>query len=135
MKSSILIMTVLSTLATAAGALGNEIRWSTVDGGAVESPAGVSLTLRATIGQPDAGPALFGASQTVVGGYWSPAAGGDTPCLGDLDGDNQVGLTDLAILLSDFDCVGDCAGDVDQDGDTDITDLAVLLSQFDSSCP
>ncbi|RMF86158.1 MAG: hypothetical protein D6744_00225 [Planctomycetota bacterium] len=56
------------------------------------------------------------------------------PCLGDLDGDNDVDLTDLALLLSDFDCTGVCAGDVDGDGDTDLTDLAVLLSVFEQPC-
>ena len=51
--------------------------------------------------------------------------------VGDLDGDSDVDLTDLAILLSDFDCVsGDCSGDVDSDGDTDLSDLALLLANF-----
>ena len=56
---------------------------------------------------------------------------------GDLNNDGTVGLTDLAILLSDFDCVAPpaCAGDVDGDGDTDLTDLAKLLAKFDTACP
>ena len=54
-----------------------------------------------------------------------------SPCTGDLDGDNDVDLTDLAMLLSDFDCTGGCSGDVDGDGDTDLTDLAMLLADFD----
>ena len=50
---------------------------------------------------------------------------------GDLDADGDVDLTDLAILRSDYDCVGGgCAGDVDADGDTDLTDLAMLLANF-----
>lgn len=54
------------------------------------------------------------------------------PCGGaDLNGDNVVDLTDLAILLSDFDCTSACVGDVDGDDDTDLTDLAVLLANFD----
>ena len=67
-------------------------------------------------------------------GYWSSSgfdyrqSAAPTPP-GDLDGDGDVDLTDLAILLSDFDCVGGgCAGDVDGDGDTDLTDLATLLA-------
>ena len=57
------------------------------------------------------------------------------PCPGDLNGDGVVDLTDLALLLSDFDCTGGgCSGDVDGDGDTDLTDLAVLLSNFDTAC-
>ena len=56
-------------------------------------------------------------------------------CVGDLDHDGDVDLTDLAVLLSDFDCGGgNCAGDVDGDGDTDLTDLAQLLAVFDVPC-
>ena len=55
---------------------------------------------------------------------------------GDLDGDNDVDLTDLALLLSDFECVSppavECVGDADGDGDTDLTDLAILLANFDA---
>ena len=52
--------------------------------------------------------------------------------LGDLNGDARVDLTDLALLLADYDCVAEqCVGDVDGDGDTDLTDLALLLSNFD----
>ena len=58
------------------------------------------------------------------------------PCTGDLDGDNDVDLTDLAMLLADFDCTGGgCTGDADGDGDTDLTDLAVLLANFEAPCP
>ncbi|MCC6361288.1 MAG: DNRLRE domain-containing protein [Phycisphaerales bacterium] len=55
------------------------------------------------------------------------------PCLGDLDGNNTVDITDLAILLSSF---GGGAGpaDLDSDGDVDITDLSTLLSRFGVTC-
>jgi len=55
-----------------------------------------------------------------------------TPIIpGDLDGDADVDLTDLAILLSDFGCTGGaCPGDADGDGDTDIADLAILLANY-----
>ncbi|RMF76558.1 MAG: hypothetical protein D6744_12200, partial [Planctomycetota bacterium] len=58
-------------------------------------------------------------------------------CPGDLDGDNDVDLADLAVLLSNFDLTpadpGD--GDIDGDGDVDLADLAILLSNFDAICP
>ncbi|RMF85414.1 MAG: hypothetical protein D6744_01435 [Planctomycetota bacterium] len=57
------------------------------------------------------------------------------PCPGDLNGDRTVDLTDLALLLSDFDCTSGCSGDVDGDDDTDLTDLAILLANFDATCP
>ena len=53
---------------------------------------------------------------------------------GDVDGDGDVDLTDLAVLLSNFGCVGVCPGDVDGDGDVDLTDLAILLSSFGATC-
>ncbi|RMF73015.1 MAG: hypothetical protein D6744_16175, partial [Planctomycetota bacterium] len=57
------------------------------------------------------------------------------PIVGDVDGDCDVDLTDLAIVLADFDCAGGgCAGDVDGDGDVDLADLAQLLANFDATC-
>jgi hypothetical protein len=51
--------------------------------------------------------------------------------IGDLDGDGDVDLSDLATLLSDFGCTGGtCPGDVDGDGDTDMADLAALLGNY-----
>jgi hypothetical protein len=50
---------------------------------------------------------------------------------GDFDGDGDIDLGDLAVLLSDFGCsVHPCAGDIDGDGDTDLADLAILLAGF-----
>ena len=75
----------------------------------------------------------------LIAGHTWPMTGGwlvrITPCVGDLNNDGRVGLTDLAVLLSSFDCSGGgCAGDVDGDGDTDLSDLAQLLSLFDLPC-
>lgn len=47
---------------------------------------------------------------------------------GDLDGDFDVDIQDLAILLAAYGA-GD-GGDIDEDGDTDIADLAVLLANY-----
>jgi hypothetical protein len=52
---------------------------------------------------------------------------------GDLDDDDDVDLSDLGILLSDFGCTagpGACPGDIDDDGDTDLSDLQILLDNF-----
>lgn len=52
---------------------------------------------------------------------------------GDLDGDGDVDLTDLAALLADFGCsTTPCTGDLNGDGVTDIADLSLLLANFGS---
>ncbi|RMF76830.1 MAG: hypothetical protein D6744_12000 [Planctomycetota bacterium] len=60
------------------------------------------------------------------------------PCEGDVNGDDVVDLTDLAILLANFDIPFGATrnqGDLDGDGDIDLTDLAILLAFFDVPCP
>jgi len=52
---------------------------------------------------------------------------------GDVDGDGDVDLTDLATLLTNFGTPSGATrgmGDLDGDGDVDLTDLATLLSNF-----
>jgi len=57
------------------------------------------------------------------------------PCPGDLDGDNDVDLDDLTLLLGDFGCMsGGCTGDIDGDGDTDLDDLVLLLGAYGAVC-
>jgi ligand-binding sensor domain-containing protein len=59
----------------------------------------------------------------------------EAPCPGDLDGDGQISLDDLTMLLQDFGCqAGACSGDVDGDGDTDLDDLTLLLQSFGQAC-
>lgn len=85
--------------------------------------------------QSSGGPCL-GAKGTLIVADRQGVYAYRTPCLGDLDGDRDRDLTDLALLLADFDCSGGgCSGDVDDDGDTDLTDLALRLSVFEVSCP
>ena len=59
------------------------------------------------------------------------------PCPGDLDGDRQVSLADLSMLLTNYGLTNGATpeqGDLDGDGDIDLSDLAALLSAFGSSC-
>ena len=59
-----------------------------------------------------------------------------TPCEADINDDGVVDLTDLAVLLSNFDIGTTRAeGDINGDGIVDLTDLALLLSAFDAPCP
>lgn len=52
---------------------------------------------------------------------------------GDMDGDGDVDLSDLASLLASYNL--DEGGDVDGDGDTDLSDLAGLLANYGQDCP
>ena len=58
-------------------------------------------------------------------------------CTGDVNGDLTVDLTDLAILLANFDLspADPNQGDVNNDDTVDLTDLAILLANFDMICP
>jgi len=51
-------------------------------------------------------------------------------CPGDVNGDGQTDLADLAILLSQFGQSGDLPADLDNSGTVDLADLAILLSDF-----
>ena len=56
-------------------------------------------------------------------------------CPADTDGDGDVDLSDLALLLSEFGQNGAAlSGDADGDGDVDLTDLAIVLGDFGQSC-
>jgi len=57
---------------------------------------------------------------------------------GDLDGDGDVDLTDLAQLLAHYGMTEGATyedGDLDGDGDVDLTDLAALLSHYGETYP
>lgn len=57
---------------------------------------------------------------------------------GDLNGDCEVGLGDLAALLAHFGTADGATypdGDLDADGDVDLDDLTTLLANFGSTCP
>jgi hypothetical protein len=57
---------------------------------------------------------------------------------GDLDGDCDVDLVDLGILLAHYGQSGDVSyadGDLTGDGVIDLSDLGILLAHYGQSCP
>ena len=59
-----------------------------------------------------------------------PASVGSS-CIGDLNGDQVVDATDLALILGGW---GTAATDLNEDGSTDATDLAIVLGAW-GACP
>jgi hypothetical protein len=58
-------------------------------------------------------------------------------CPREVDGDGDVDIADLAILLSNFGQTSGALpgdGDMNDDGDVDLEDLATLLSNFGRTC-
>jgi hypothetical protein len=58
-------------------------------------------------------------------------------CFGDLDGDGEIGVSDLARLLASYGTASGATyemGDLDGDGDVDLSDLAALLSVYGTDC-
>ncbi len=59
------------------------------------------------------------------------------PCFGDLDGDRDIDLADLAQLLANYGTTSGAVyedGDLDYDGDVDLSDLAALLAVYGTTC-
>ena len=130
---------LLLGVTSAAFAAEYEIPWNTIDGGGGTWSLGAGYELGGTIGQPDANTVeMTGGGFSLIGGFWAGAAP-PTPCFGDLDGDNLVGLSDLQILLSAY---GSQAGepnwqpaaDLDGNGIVDLADLQQLLTVYGTTC-
>ena len=122
---------------SSASAQSFELSWFSIDGGGAMFTTGGDFELSGTIGQADAG-FLSGGDFELVTGFWAITLLDATACTGDLDGDLQVGLSDLAILLANFGTPSGALledGDLDGDGDVDLSDLANMLSAFGTICP
>lgn len=64
------------------------------------------------------------------------AGAGESPCVGDIDGDGLINFADLNTLLGVFNEVGEgLPGDFDGDDDVDFADLNALLGEFNTECP
>jgi hypothetical protein len=62
----------------------------------------------------------------------------EVSCPGDLNGNGQRDLADLATLLAHYGMTTDMVyedGDIDADGDVDLDDLAELLAFYGVPCP
>jgi len=68
--------------------------------------------------------------------FLSKETGGCTTCLGDVNGDGVVDISDLALVLSNFGgpIFSDCLPDVDGDGLVGLSELATFLGLFGTIC-
>ncbi|HIG58248.1 MAG TPA: hypothetical protein EYQ21_02440 [Flavobacteriales bacterium] len=55
-------------------------------------------------------------------------------CPNDLNGDGSITVSDILIVLSEFNCMSNCTADVDDDGVVTVTDVLALLAAFGQSC-
>ena len=59
------------------------------------------------------------------------------PCasqLGDLNGDQLVGVMDVLLMLGEFGCTQSCTHDLNGDGSVTVTDMLILLGAFGQAC-
>jgi hypothetical protein len=52
------------------------------------------------------------------------------PCPADVDGNGDVGFTDLSTLLSSWGICAGCPADIDGNGDVAFADLSALLAAW-----
>ena len=55
-------------------------------------------------------------------------------CPEDLNGDGQISVADILLLLSDFGCSSDCDADLNDDGATNVNDILQILAAFGQEC-
>lgn len=61
--------------------------------------------------------------------YFSDPEVVDVP--GDLDGDGQVGVNDLLLVIAQWNCTSDCTADADGDGTVNVSDLLIVIANWD----
>ena len=81
-------------------------------------------------GNGDVAADLAGSNDATLpnGGAWLPTGGCAVP--GDLDGDDNVGVSDLLQLLSMWGACDGCPEDLDNNGSVDVSDLLTLLANW-----
>ncbi|MBK7404396.1 MAG: hypothetical protein IPJ41_07095 [Phycisphaerales bacterium] len=120
------LLTVLAAAGAQAQSL--EISWWTIDSG-VAPGAGATLSIAATLGQPDAG-TLPGATLSVAGGFWADLS----PCPGDFNGDSTVDTRDFIAFLNAWVAL-DPRSDANHDGSIDSRDVITFLNAWTQPCP
>ena len=57
-----------------------------------------------------------------------------TGCPADLDGDGQVTVSDVLVLLADFGCANSCNADLSGNDITSVDDILMMLAAFGEPC-
>jgi len=56
-------------------------------------------------------------------------------CLGDFNGDGNINVADLLILLGEYGCSSACITDLDGDGNVNTSDSLIFFGLFGTTCP
>ncbi len=109
------------------------------DGGTISGSTTATLSISASV-QSDAGSydcvITSGIGCVTISDSAQLTVNAPEECPQDLDGDGQVGLSDLSALLENFGGPGGPEdGDFDGDGQVGLSDLSALLEVFGTACP
>lgn len=114
-----------------------DLSWHSIDGGGATFSIGGPYSLGGTIGQADAGPAMTAGTYRLTGGFWTATGAPCGTCIGDLNHDCSVSLSDLSVLLANFGVASGATpemGDLDGDHAVSLADLSLLLANFGTIC-
>jgi hypothetical protein len=106
------------------------IPWYTIDGGGGTSTGG-SFALTGTVGQPDTGPALTGATFTATGGFWSPL--GEHACRADFNQSGALTVQDIFDFLAAW-FAGQPSADFNGIGGIAVQDIFDFLAAWFAGC-